>query len=60
MCFTSPSRELRRQRQSGSRLDRFPDGRDALQAAEKLDAIILDKTGTITKGEPSRKPPSCG
>jgi len=26
---------------------------DALQAAEKLDAIILDKTGTITKGEPS-------
>ena len=26
---------------------------DALQAAEKLDSIILDKTGTITKGEPS-------
>src|SRR3974390_2931154 len=26
---------------------------DALQASEKLDAIILDKTGTITKGEPS-------
>ena len=26
---------------------------DALQADEKLDAIILDKTGTITKGEPS-------
>jgi Cu+-exporting ATPase len=26
---------------------------DALQAAEKLDAIILDKTGTITKGEPA-------
>ncbi|MBI3177969.1 MAG: copper-translocating P-type ATPase, partial [Chloroflexi bacterium] len=25
---------------------------DALQAAEKLDAIILDKTGTITKGKP--------
>jgi Cu+-exporting ATPase len=24
---------------------------DALQAAEKLDAIILDKTGTITKGD---------
>jgi Cu+-exporting ATPase len=26
---------------------------DALQASEKLNAIILDKTGTITKGEPS-------
>jgi Cu+-exporting ATPase len=26
---------------------------DALQASEKLDAIILDKTGTITRGEPS-------
>jgi Cu+-exporting ATPase len=26
---------------------------DALQAAEKLDSIILDKTGTITKGEPA-------
>ncbi len=26
---------------------------DALQASEKLDAIILDKTGTITKGEPA-------
>jgi len=26
---------------------------DALQAAEKLDAIILDKTGTITVGRPS-------
>jgi Cu+-exporting ATPase len=26
---------------------------DALQAAEGLDAIILDKTGTITKGEPA-------
>jgi Cu+-exporting ATPase len=26
---------------------------DALQAAEKLNAIILDKTGTITKGEPA-------
>lgn len=26
---------------------------DALQSAEKLDAIILDKTGTITLGEPS-------
>ena len=26
---------------------------DALQAAEKLDAIILDKTGTITRGEPT-------
>jgi Cu+-exporting ATPase len=26
---------------------------DALQSAEKLDAIILDKTGTITRGEPS-------
>jgi Cu+-exporting ATPase len=26
---------------------------DALQSAEKLDAIILDKTGTITKGEPA-------
>ena len=25
---------------------------DALQAAENLDAIILDKTGTITRGEP--------
>lgn len=25
---------------------------DALQAAEKLNAIILDKTGTITKGKP--------
>jgi P-type Cu+ transporter len=26
---------------------------DALQASEKLTAIILDKTGTITKGEPA-------
>jgi len=26
---------------------------DALQSAEKLNAIILDKTGTITRGEPS-------
>jgi Cu+-exporting ATPase len=26
---------------------------DALQAAEKLDSIILDKTGTITRGEPA-------
>lgn len=26
---------------------------DALQSAEKLDSIILDKTGTITRGEPS-------
>ena len=26
---------------------------DALQSAESLDAIILDKTGTITKGEPA-------
>jgi Cu+-exporting ATPase len=26
---------------------------DALQSAEKLDAVILDKTGTITKGEPA-------
>src|SRR5262245_33175855 len=26
---------------------------DALQAAENLDAIILDKTGKITKGEPA-------
>src|SRR5262245_38856892 len=26
---------------------------DALQAAEKLNSIILDKTGTITKGEPA-------
>ena len=26
---------------------------DALQSAEKLDSIILDKTGTITKGEPA-------
>lgn len=26
---------------------------DALQASEKLHAIILDKTGTITKGEPA-------
>ncbi|MFM9938731.1 MAG: heavy metal translocating P-type ATPase [Hyphomicrobiaceae bacterium] len=26
---------------------------DALQSAEKLDCIILDKTGTITRGEPS-------
>ena len=26
---------------------------DALQAAENLDAIILDKTGTITRGEPA-------
>ena len=26
---------------------------DALQTSEKLDAIILDKTGTITRGEPS-------
>ncbi len=26
---------------------------DALQTSEKLDAIILDKTGTITRGEPA-------
>jgi Cu+-exporting ATPase len=26
---------------------------DALQASERLDAVILDKTGTITKGEPA-------
>jgi Cu+-exporting ATPase len=26
---------------------------DALQASEKLDSIILDKTGTITRGEPA-------
>jgi P-type Cu+ transporter len=26
---------------------------DALQAAERLNAVILDKTGTITKGEPA-------
>jgi Cu+-exporting ATPase len=26
---------------------------DALQSAEKLEAIILDKTGTITRGEPA-------
>jgi Cu+-exporting ATPase len=26
---------------------------DALQASERLDALILDKTGTITKGEPA-------
>jgi len=26
---------------------------DALQSSERLDAIILDKTGTITRGEPS-------
>jgi Cu+-exporting ATPase len=26
---------------------------DALQGSEKLDAIILDKTGTITRGEPA-------
>jgi len=26
---------------------------DALQAAENLDSIILDKTGTITRGEPA-------
>ena len=26
---------------------------DALQSAENLDAIILDKTGTITRGEPA-------
>jgi Cu+-exporting ATPase len=26
---------------------------DALQASEKLNAIILDKTGTITRGEPA-------
>ncbi len=25
---------------------------DALQTSEKLDAIVIDKTGTITKGEP--------
>jgi Cu+-exporting ATPase len=28
-------------------------GGEALETAHKLDAIILDKTGTITKGEPS-------
>jgi Cu+-exporting ATPase len=28
-------------------------GGDALQTAEKLNAIILDKTGTITQGKPS-------
>ncbi|KAB2849522.1 MAG: heavy metal translocating P-type ATPase [Hyphomicrobiaceae bacterium] len=26
---------------------------DALQSAEKLDCVILDKTGTITRGEPA-------
>ncbi len=26
---------------------------DALQTSQKLDAVILDKTGTITRGEPS-------
>ncbi len=26
---------------------------DALQSAEKLDCVILDKTGTVTRGEPS-------
>jgi Cu+-exporting ATPase len=26
---------------------------DALQTAQRLDAIVLDKTGTITKGEPA-------
>ena len=26
---------------------------DALQSAERLDCVILDKTGTITRGEPS-------
>lgn len=26
---------------------------DALQSAEKLDALVLDKTGTITRGEPA-------
>lgn len=26
---------------------------DALQSAEKLDALVVDKTGTITRGEPS-------
>jgi Cu+-exporting ATPase len=26
---------------------------DALQAAKRIDAIVLDKTGTITKGEPA-------
>src|SRR3974390_1230353 len=26
---------------------------DALQASERLDAVILDKTGTITRGEPA-------
>jgi len=26
---------------------------DALQTSEKLDSIVLDKTGTITKGEPA-------
>jgi P-type Cu+ transporter len=26
---------------------------DALQSSEKLDAVVLDKTGTITRGEPS-------
>ncbi|MBL4693630.1 MAG: copper-translocating P-type ATPase, partial [Magnetovibrio sp.] len=26
---------------------------DALQTAEKIDVVVLDKTGTVTKGEPS-------